>query len=98
MTARPAAGPLTPSGDLETSPTTMPPTMPASSPPMGGAPEARAIPRQSGSATRKTTNAAGRSLLKLRNGERDKSLSSRFFMLDGQFFGGAVSPARPFVL
>jgi hypothetical protein len=61
MTASPAAGPLTPSGEPLAMPTTMPPTTPAMSPDRRGAPEARAMPRQSGTATRNTTMDAGTS-------------------------------------
>ena len=54
-TVRPAAGPLTSSGDPPIRPPTMPPMTPAMRPAMSGAPDASAIPRDSGSATRKTT-------------------------------------------
>ena len=37
-------------------PMTMPPTMPANTPDNGGAPEASAMPRHNGRATRKTTS------------------------------------------
>ncbi len=69
MTARPAAGPATPSCDPLATPTTMPPTMPAMMPEKSGAPEARAMPRQSGVATRNTTTLAGRSALRLSNSD-----------------------------
>ena len=65
MTARPAAGPLTPSADPDAAPTTVPPTMPAMMPEKSGAPDASAIPRQSGVATRNTTTLAGRSAFSL---------------------------------
>jgi hypothetical protein len=42
----------------------MPPTIPAIKPDKGGAPEATAIPKQSGSATKKTTRAEGKSSLR----------------------------------
>jgi hypothetical protein len=42
----------------------MPPTMPDIKPLKKGAPEANEIPRQSGSATKKTTSPAGRSFFK----------------------------------
>ena len=61
MTASPAAGPLTPRAEPLRNPTTMPPTMPAMMPEKRGAPEARAMPRQRGTATRNTTTLAGRS-------------------------------------
>jgi len=50
----------------------MPPTIPAISPENQGAPEPNAIPKQSGSATRNTTNAAGIS---------DKKFLEIFFIL-----------------
>lgn len=50
----PAAGPLTLSGDPLSFPTTMPPMIPATMPEKSGAPEASAMPRHSGNATRKT--------------------------------------------
>jgi hypothetical protein len=43
----------------------MPPTIPAITPEKSGAPEARATPRQSGRATRKTTIDAGKSARRL---------------------------------
>jgi len=61
MTVNPAAGPLTPSGEPLAIPTTMPPTMPAMIPENKGAPDAKAIPRHKGSATKKHYNTAGRS-------------------------------------
>src|SRR5438132_1604483 len=63
ITARPAAGPLTPTHELLMPPTTMPPTMPAIIPENSGAPLASAIPRQSGTATKNTTTLAGKSCL-----------------------------------
>lgn len=61
MTARPAAGPLTDNDEPDSEPTTRPPTMPATSPANTGAPDADAMPMQSGNATRKTTRPAGAS-------------------------------------
>lgn len=55
ITVRPAAGPLTLSCEPLSSPTTMPPAMPAIMPEKRGAPDPSAIPKQSGSATRNTT-------------------------------------------
>ncbi len=69
ITASPAAGPLTPSADPEAAPTTMPPTMPAMMPEKSGAPDASAMPRQSGVATRNTTTLAGRSAFRLSNSD-----------------------------
>ena len=54
MVVKPAAGPLTLNSDLLISGTTMPPIIPAISPEYKGAPLAKEIPRQSGSATKKT--------------------------------------------
>ena len=61
MTASPAAGPLTWSGAPPIAPTRSPPTIPVTSPATGGAPDAIAIPMQSGRATKKTTTDARRS-------------------------------------
>jgi hypothetical protein len=61
MEVRPAAGPETLMGEPLKAPTTTPPMTPAMMPDMGGAPEPRAIPRQSGNATKKTTTDAGKS-------------------------------------
>ena len=65
MMASPAAGPLTPKADRLIDPTTIPPTIPAIRPANSGAPEANAIPRQRGNATRKTTMLEGMSFLRL---------------------------------
>jgi hypothetical protein len=62
MTARPAAGPLTPKADPLAKPTIIPPTRPAIIPENKGAPDAKAIPRHKGTATKKTTILAGKSL------------------------------------
>jgi hypothetical protein len=59
----PAAGPLTLSGDLLISGITMPPTIPARSPDVAGTPDANAIPKQSGNATRYTAMLAFTSCL-----------------------------------
>ena len=59
----PAAGPVTESAERLMKGTTSPPAMPATSPDTGGTPHATAIPRQSGSATRKTTRPATASSL-----------------------------------
>ena len=61
MTAKPAAGPLTLTEEPDSSATISPPMMPEMTPENSGAPEASAIPRQSGSATRNTTSPAGAS-------------------------------------
>ena len=60
---KPAAGPETASCDPLTKATTSPPMMPDKSPAYNGAPEAKAIPKQRGSATRKTESPAGKSCL-----------------------------------
>ncbi len=65
MEVSPAAGPLTLNGDRLNAPTTIPPTIPAMIPEKRGAPDANAIPRQRGSATRKTTTDDGRSVTKV---------------------------------
>ena len=60
MAAKPAAGPETEICELLKKPITRPPIIPAIMPDNGGAPDARAIPKHSGSATRNTTNPEGR--------------------------------------
>lgn len=64
ITVSPAAGPDTEVCEPESAPITMPPTTPAMIPENKGAPEAKAIPKHSGKATRNTTRPAGRSLLR----------------------------------
>ena len=56
IAAKPAAGPETLMCEVLSEPITMPPTMPANTPDNGGAPEASAMPRHNGRATRKTTS------------------------------------------
>jgi len=63
ITVKPAAGPLTLKAEPLANATTIPPTMPAIIPENNGAPDASAIPKHKGSATRKTTNPAGKSFL-----------------------------------
>lgn len=58
ITVNPAAGPETLEVELLTKPTTKPPTIPASTPDIKGAPEAKAIPKHKGKATKKTTTEA----------------------------------------
>jgi hypothetical protein len=65
--AKPAAGPLTLKGELLKLPTTNPPIIPAIKPLKGVAPLATAIAIHNGSATKKTTNPAGKSFFKLEN-------------------------------
>jgi hypothetical protein len=62
ITANPAAGPLTPIAEPLIAPTTTPPIIPAINPENSGAPLARAIPKQSGNATKNTTILADKSL------------------------------------
>ena len=67
ITASPAAGPLTPSGDPLIDPTMIPPMIPAITPEnrndliSSGGSDASAIPKQSGTATKNTTILAGMS-------------------------------------
>ena len=65
MVVRPAAGPDTDSADRLMAPTTTPPTMPATSPEISGAPDASATPRHKGNATSATTTDAGTSCRQL---------------------------------
>jgi hypothetical protein len=58
---RPAAGPLTLVCEPLIRPTTIPPMIPDIRPDRRGAPDANAIPRHSGRATKKTTMDDGRS-------------------------------------
>ena len=83
--AKPAAGPLTLECDPLMAPTTMPPMIPASKPENRGAPDARAIPKQSGSATRNTTTLAVMSRGKLEGMILEfvcSEFSTRFVMLN----------------
>lgn len=57
----PAAGPDNASCEPLIKETTMPPMIPERMPEYNGAPEASAIPKQSGSATKKTERSAGKS-------------------------------------
>ena len=67
IAAKPAAGPLTPIFEPLKAPTITPPMIPAITPENKGAPLAKAIPKQSGKATKNTTILAGKSLFKLLN-------------------------------
>ena len=60
----PAAGPATPSTEVDNMPTKMPPTMPLIRPAENGAPEAKAMPKQSGRETRNSEILALKSFLK----------------------------------
>jgi hypothetical protein len=64
MAVSPAAGPATLSSELLRDPMTIPPITPAIMPANSGAPLARAIPRHSGSATKKTTRPDNKSVFK----------------------------------
>ena len=55
IAAMPAAGPLTLTSDELNAPTIIPPIMPLIIPDISGAPDARAIPKHNGIATKKTT-------------------------------------------
>ena len=55
MAVKPAAGPETEMLELLKDPITTPPTMPAIIPDKGGAPDANAIPKHKGRATKNTT-------------------------------------------
>jgi hypothetical protein len=65
---KPAAGPLTLVCDPLNNPTKVPPTIPASNPDNSGAPEASAIPRHKGRATRNTTRPALKSAKRVAEG------------------------------
>jgi hypothetical protein len=60
IAVRPAAGPETDMFELLRNPTTRPPTIPEITPDNGGAPDARAIPKHKGSATKNTTSPEGK--------------------------------------
>jgi hypothetical protein len=59
-------------------PTTIPPTIPAMIPEKSGAPDASAIPRHSGTATKNTTILAGRSLFQLAKYFATADIRNRF--------------------
>ena len=65
MTVNPAAGPEILMGEPLKKPTTNPPIIPAYRPDASGALEARAIPRHSGRATKKTTKDDFKSLFQV---------------------------------
>lgn len=60
IAVRPAAGPETDMFELLINPTTIPPIIPEIIPDNGGAPEAKAIPKHKGKATRNTTSPEGK--------------------------------------
>jgi hypothetical protein len=80
ITAKPAAGPLTLTDDPDKAATTKPPMMPEMMPEKSGAPEASAMPRQSGKATRKTTRPAGTSSDRVAHGELGEGGGDGFVM------------------
>ena len=61
MTLKPAAGPEILSTEPLSAPITIPPVIPAIKPDDKGAPEARAIPKHNGNATKNTTRPADKS-------------------------------------
>ncbi|GAA1146676.1 hypothetical protein GCM10009664_13420 [Kitasatospora gansuensis] len=63
ITVSAAEGPVTWSGAPPRAPATMPPTAAATSPEVSGAPVASAMPSENGTAIRKTTREAGKSLV-----------------------------------
>src|SRR5271170_1751400 len=90
ITAKPAAGPLTLTGESDKTEITHPPTTPAIMPARRGAFDASATPRQRGNATRKTTRPAGRSFF--RREFRLSSVSILVVHFQGQpFFQGQLS-------
>ena len=78
ITVNPAAGPVTLNAEPLTVATRIPPIIPAIIPEKSGAPDANAIPKHKGNATKKTTNPAGRSSFKNFN-EKEPNLL-RLFM------------------
>jgi hypothetical protein len=87
MTVRPAAGPLTENGVPCMAPTSRPPTIPVTRPSAGGTPDARAIPRQSGRATRNTTTEASASAARVRR-------CVERFMTGSPLQGAPMQPAQ----
>lgn len=77
---RPAAGPLTLVCEPLKTPTIIPPTIPETNPEKRGAPEARAMPKQRGTATKNTTRPADKSFKK-KEGEYDSPFKSRDFAI-----------------
>lgn len=65
IAVKPAAGPETLMCDWLKKPTTMPPTIPDIIPENKGAPEAIAMPKHKGKATKKTTNPEAKSTFRL---------------------------------
>ena len=65
IAVKPAAGPVTLNAELLKNPTIIPPITPETIPANNGAPEAKAIPKHNGKATKKTTRPDARSPLTL---------------------------------
>jgi hypothetical protein len=65
IAVKPAAGPVTLNAELLKNPTKIPPITPETIPANNGAPEAKAIPKHKGKATKKTTRPDARSPLTL---------------------------------
>ena len=65
IAVNPAAGPVTLNEELLKKPTTIPPITPETIPENNGASEAKAIPKHSGNATKKTTKPDAKSPLTL---------------------------------
>ena len=64
ITVKPAAGPVTLNADPLIKATIIPPIIPEIIPENKGAPDAKAIPKHKGRATKKTTKPAGKSSLR----------------------------------
>jgi hypothetical protein len=64
ITVKPAAGPVTLKAEPLKNATKIPPTIPEIIPANNGAPEAKAMPKHKGRATKKTTKPAGKSSLR----------------------------------
>ena len=69
IAVNPAAGPVTLNEELLRNPTTTPPITPETIPENNGAPDANAIPKHNGKATKNTTSPAARSPLTLEKTE-----------------------------
>ena len=81
IAVRPAAGPETEIFELLMVPITKPPTIPAITPDNGGAPDAQAIPRHKGSATKNTTRPEGKFSLIPPNNELDFFMTAKKYLV-----------------
>ena len=93
---RPAAGPETDICELLINPITMPPIIPAIIPESGGAPEANAMPKHRGNATKKTTIPEGRFCFKSAKIFFDFSESNNnmiYKLLRAHKHGGGLTPS-----